>query len=1019
MFLDPDPKRQKQTMSGFTTLQPAPAAAPLAAKRRPLNERTKSQNNLQTPARTVRLVTPSPSPSIRDDTGNGKENVVFGHQGKVARLRPQFDALKGAGGNKLALSPTTGGYDVSDKPKTTNKKSRDNLLQSITVQPSDSKIGNDDAKWTPLRLVSEAYSQATTLRNNDSELSLDVTQGRRTRVSEGTTLQGTPPPEQQLYQPTEPSLIEEDDSLVKADEPYLQTHELPLEAEPDMDETLLSYDSPAEEEIPPVRATIRAVAPSVASSSPVRILASASGSSHAGLQQDESPLFESGMESSFSSSPARRSSSGASDPRARLNVGRPSAAMGFYASQESLPLSEQSLPPSSSPNFIAFGSPASRHSHSRSQPLNYSASFDSLNSRLERTPSLRPGTARTYNSTFTNSSNDTLPPLQLPRKRLRHMPATLSANVAQDSQASSSKQVSAHPLDVGPYARHQFSGNLSTIASESERGTSQQLSQLSLGSNVYNIDNSSFSHSAIIPNRSRDSIPEESMIPTSSSTPPGTGSDEPGDMTLGIFRETSLIPQPLFRESSPIMRPALAYIRSNSHPLEDTILENDEDVDMLTALQKPTLRQQRSGYSIRQRSNSTPSHHARQNSQISHSDSERWSHGSAIFPTWAKQYYSGNVILLSTKVSMSSMNTTRIMRPNVHSRAGSSWTERSVLSRQNTGMSRADSRLTEMRPATSASSVSGLRVPRYFGRRDRLRHEDIASPIEDVSSLHRSQNSVSSIGQISQVDSLVHGPSPRDSTDAAVPPSIQRRHDSPVDSDYSSRPLPQTYTRQKEWDNFQYPRPMTPGDLNLTVPITRPRLAPTRRQGRPVSTWRPPSFVESLDTLIHSRCNRQILCFVMGFLCPVFWWTGAFLPLPKRPMIAENANAYIEATLMKHEMDAAGSWEDERIYLKGRWWRLLNRIMSVVGLLVISAVVSSDMVLRMLTKSLTWHNRSALPSLQPLHKHLLHDEHFESIHTSDIYRSTYFNHRLHALQAMLPSLCHLLSTSLQYSDVII
>ena len=45
--------------------------------------------------------------------------------------------------------------------------------------------------------------------------------------------------------------------------------------------------------------------------------------------------------------------------------------------------------------------------------------------------------------------------------------------------------------------------------------------------------------------------------------------------------------------------------------------------------------------------------------------------------------------------------------------------------------------------------------------------------------------------------------------------------------------------------------------------------------------------------------------------------------------------------MMKHAAGAAEKrWREEKSWLKGRWWRSLNRVMSVIGVLVVGAVVS-------------------------------------------------------------------------------
>lgn len=151
---------------------------------------------------------------------------------------------------------------------------------------------------------------------------------------------------------------------------------------------------------------------------------------------------------------------------------------------------------------------------------------------------------------------------------------------------------------------------------------------------------------------------------------------------------------------------------------------------------------------------------------------------------------------------------------------------------------------------------------------------------------------------------------------------------------------------------MEFPRPMTKerlSDFHLQPDGQTPRLAPSKRtsQNR-LSVWQAPSFVSSLDTLITSRCNRQILLFTLGFVCPLMWMLGALLPLPKRPMspvelekgLADSQDD-VAAAMMKHEAgDAERRWKEEKAFLKARWWRMLNRVMSVVGLLVIGAIVS-------------------------------------------------------------------------------
>jgi hypothetical protein len=180
-----------------------------------------------------------------------------------------------------------------------------------------------------------------------------------------------------------------------------------------------------------------------------------------------------------------------------------------------------------------------------------------------------------------------------------------------------------------------------------------------------------------------------------------------------------------------------------------------------------------------------------------------------------------------------------------------------------------------------------------------------------------------------------------------IQPALGPKRDSLIEGEQDACPYPQIYRRQKDWDSLDYPRPMTKDEARAYT-IQHPHLAPTRRQTRP-SMWQAPSFVESLDTLVHSRSNRQVLFFICGFILPVMWMIGAALPLPIRPISTEELIKRMEAAgpedlesaLMKHEAgDAEKRLREERAYLKGHWWRTVNRVMSVIGVLVIAAVVS-------------------------------------------------------------------------------
>ena len=325
-------------------------------------------------------------------------------------------------------------------------------------------------------------------------------------------------------------------------------------------------------------------------------------------------------------------------------------------------------------------------------------------------------------------------------------------------------------------------------------------------------------------------------------------------------------------------------------------------------------------------------------SVVSHSESERWSHGSSIFPTWAKQFYGHGAQLMSaSKVSLSTHSAPR--PPGNHARNDSQWTERSITSRLGTGYSEIE----------GGSSGSSHFLPSIF--RPRTRGRTNTEGNSRSSKLRKSRPSRPSGEQGSRQDSLAifNDPLPQGPTDEVLP-SGQPKYGTLRDSSEQHKPLPRKYSKQKQWNDMEFPRPMTKDRLSdFSMRMQDPRLGPAKRTSNRMSAWRAPSFVESLDSLVRSRCNRQILLFALGFVCPFLWMLAAVLPLPKKPISANELEKAslggseddVQQAMMKHEAgDAEKRWREERVWLKARWWRYLNRIMSVVGVLVIGAVVS-------------------------------------------------------------------------------
>lgn len=148
--------------------------------------------------------------------------------------------------------------------------------------------------------------------------------------------------------------------------------------------------------------------------------------------------------------------------------------------------------------------------------------------------------------------------------------------------------------------------------------------------------------------------------------------------------------------------------------------------------------------------------------------------------------------------------------------------------------------------------------------------------------------------------------------------------------------------------------PVTP-PANVTLALEPiPRLSPDKRHGSRLIAWRAPSLDESDSkrNFLFGPLNRQIFLFCIGFVFPVAWWIAGVLPLPNRPRIqgpemresgvGEWSGSVVErdgGTRLDQAIDLFNV-EEVRRYQEARWWRALNRVMSILGLLVVGAVVS-------------------------------------------------------------------------------
>ncbi|KAI1760156.1 hypothetical protein GGR53DRAFT_102301 [Hypoxylon sp. FL1150] len=128
-----------------------------------------------------------------------------------------------------------------------------------------------------------------------------------------------------------------------------------------------------------------------------------------------------------------------------------------------------------------------------------------------------------------------------------------------------------------------------------------------------------------------------------------------------------------------------------------------------------------------------------------------------------------------------------------------------------------------------------------------------------------------------------------------------------------------------------------------TSSIWSPHLRLDTRASR-FSIWNAPSVTWSADSGVLGKRNIQVVLFLLGFMIPFAWMIAAFLPLPPKPMLAMDERD--RSTTGFHSPRDPESHQrrhvliDDSRYQSARWWRNVNRFMSVAGLLIIGAVAA-------------------------------------------------------------------------------
>ncbi|KAI0399035.1 hypothetical protein F4802DRAFT_603370 [Xylaria palmicola] len=130
-----------------------------------------------------------------------------------------------------------------------------------------------------------------------------------------------------------------------------------------------------------------------------------------------------------------------------------------------------------------------------------------------------------------------------------------------------------------------------------------------------------------------------------------------------------------------------------------------------------------------------------------------------------------------------------------------------------------------------------------------------------------------------------------------------------------------------------------------TSSVWSPHLARDHRASR-YNMWQPPSMTWSAESRVLGRRNIQLVLFVLGFIFPFAWMIAAVLPLPPKPGFDIQESE--KSTARSRSAEDSGPEPpyrrvapiDDSRYQSARWWRNLNRYMSIIGLLILGAVVA-------------------------------------------------------------------------------
>lgn len=124
-----------------------------------------------------------------------------------------------------------------------------------------------------------------------------------------------------------------------------------------------------------------------------------------------------------------------------------------------------------------------------------------------------------------------------------------------------------------------------------------------------------------------------------------------------------------------------------------------------------------------------------------------------------------------------------------------------------------------------------------------------------------------------------------------------------------------------------------------TSSIWSPHLARDRRPFQH-SIWQPPASEWEARSELTGRRNAQVTMFVVGFIFPLAWMFAAFIPI-KAATQAEDVEAN-NSTSKSDGFKVDG--KEDAVFTSAIWWRRVNRGMSIIGLLILGAIIALSVV---------------------------------------------------------------------------